>query len=232
MAAANDQDSDTSQPLYAAAICRVAVAQICLNAGYRRVEAAALRALTDIAIRYIRLLAGDAASNANSRGRTQSNIFDIAIVLESAATGRGYAGASDLTRPLLGSSVLHELRAFVAAVDEIPFPRPIRRQMGTGNTRKPRPSFAQVGKEPPLPHVPSWLPCFPEGWEKQTDSPEVFDKIVQTPAMEKGNGRDMKIERERVRFRLGFGGDKRNGKRKIDGGCERRELAEDLLSGS
>ncbi|KAL0913749.1 hypothetical protein M5K25_017232 [Dendrobium thyrsiflorum] len=216
-AAANDQDSDTSQPLYAAAICRVAMAQICLNAGYRRAEAPALRALTDIAIRYIRLLAGDAACAANSRGRTQSNIFDLAIVLEGAATGRGYAGAADLTRPLLGSSsVLHELRAFVAAVDEIPFPRPIRRQMGTDKARKPSPSFAQVGKEPPLPHVPSWLPCFPEERERETDSPEVFEKIVQMPAMEKVEGRDMMIERERVRFRLGFGGEKRNGKRKRD----------------
>ncbi|XP_020571585.1 transcription initiation factor TFIID subunit 8-like [Phalaenopsis equestris] len=189
-AAAKNQDP-TTQPStspYAQAICRVAVAQICLNAGYSGAEAAALRVLTDIAGRYIKLLGCNAASAANSRGRTQPNIFDVVIALESAAASRGYAGASQVTRPLLRSAMLHELRAFMAAIDEIPFPLPIRRRTAIDEERKPIPSFAQVGKEPPMPHVPRWLPCFPDGWEKEgeRDSSKVAEKKQQMPAVEAG----------------------------------------------
>ncbi|KAG0449018.1 hypothetical protein HPP92_027557 [Vanilla planifolia] len=161
---ASIEDPDSSKP-YPSGICRIAVSQICLTAGYHGASPSALRALTDIAGRYIQTLASSAASHAVCHGRTQSNLIDLILALESLACARGFPGAADVSRPIFHSWVLRELQAFVEAVDEIPFPRPIRHGCAVGERRRTA-SFAEVGRDPPLPHVPRWLPCFPEGWER------------------------------------------------------------------
>ncbi|AQK53163.1 Bromodomain transcription factor [Zea mays] len=130
------------------------------------VRPAALRALSDIAGRYIASLGHTAAAFAEARGRTEPNVTDAVLALEDHALG-GFPGAADPTRPLLCSGALAELAQFVAAVREVPFPKPLpRRDPGCGSVDGWE-SFAAAGRQPPLNHVPHWLPCFPEGWEER-----------------------------------------------------------------
>ncbi|TVU28107.1 hypothetical protein EJB05_19616, partial [Eragrostis curvula] len=145
-----------------AAVSTVATAQILRASGYSAAEPAALRALSDIAGRYIASLGHAAAALAEARGRTEPNVVDVVLALEDHAPG-GFPGASDPARPALCSGALAELAGFVAAVREVPFAKPLpRREAGLGKRWE---SFAAVGEEPPLRHVPCWLPRFPEGWE-------------------------------------------------------------------
>lgn len=155
------EEEASTRSAFVATVSRVAVAQICLTVGYDAAEPAALRSLADMAGRFVEALARSGASVAAAQCRTDANLLDLIRALEDLSLPRGFAGASDLTRPLLRSSVLRELMAFVRSVDEIPFPRPIRRESVRAGIS---PSFAQMGREPPLRHVPCWLPCFPESW--------------------------------------------------------------------
>ncbi|KAG0474682.1 hypothetical protein HPP92_014368 [Vanilla planifolia] len=208
---ASIEDPDSSKP-YPSGICSIAVSQICLTAGYHGASPSALRALTDIAGRYIQTLASSAAAHAVCHGRTQSNLIDLILALESLACARGFPGAADVSRPIFHSWVLRELQAFVEAVDEIPFPRPIRHGCAVGERRRTA-SFAEAGRDPPLPHVPRWLPCFPEGWErgeerKGGNEEEIAVKSVE-PALEQTMSSPTAtmlmgwpVRKERVRFRL------------------------------
>lgn len=148
------------------AISTVAVAQICISAGYTSAEPAALRSLTSIASLYLQTLAASAASIASTKGRTQSNLLDLIRALEELAISQsgGFAGAYDPTRNLLKSSVMKDLRSFVRSVKEVPFPKPIRMD----DARRAAPSavaasrcLAEAGRGA---HVPRWLPYFTEGW--------------------------------------------------------------------
>ncbi|PKA58872.1 hypothetical protein AXF42_Ash000965 [Apostasia shenzhenica] len=177
--------SSSSPPPYVTAVCRVAVAQICLTNGYQGAECAALRALTDVAACYMRCLGASASSTAHSRGRTQSNLFDLVAALEHLAAGRGFPDASDIRRPLLRSSVLLELRAFVAAIDEIPFPCSLRRRTENRPVVARSLSFAQAARDPPLPHVPPWLPRFPDGWESGAGRSDVLVSGIASSLMER-----------------------------------------------
>ncbi|KAG2617143.1 hypothetical protein PVAP13_3NG178718 [Panicum virgatum] len=130
-----------------AAVSTVSTAQILRASGYSAAEAAALRALSDIAGRYIESLGRAAAAFAEVHGRTEPNVADIVLALEDHALG-GFPGAFDPARP------------------EVPFAKPLpRRDPGSG-TGKGWESFAAAEREP-LRHVPQWLPRFPEGWEER-----------------------------------------------------------------
>ncbi|KAG1361974.1 transcription initiation factor TFIID subunit 8, partial [Cocos nucifera] len=206
-----------------ALISRIAVAQICLTVGY----AAALRSLSDVAGRYIEILARSAASVAAVHGRNEANLLDLVRAMEELSLPRGFAGASDPTRPPLRSSVLRELRAFVRSVDEIPFPRSIRRESVRASVS---PSFAQLGREPHFQHVPRWLPCFPESWERSRREGEGCgggreregEKVLA--AVRFSEEGFLPAERERVRFRLACYGDSDgDGKKKREHGVEERK---------
>ncbi|CAN6233830.1 unnamed protein product [Urochloa humidicola] len=152
---------------FQAAVSTVSTAQILRASGYSAAEAAALRALSDIAGRYIESLGRAAAALAEAHGRTEPNVADVVLALEEHALG-GFPGASDPLRPVLCSGALAELADFVAAVTEVPFAKPLpRRDPGSG-AGKGWESFAAVEREPPLRHVPHWLPRFPEGWEERS----------------------------------------------------------------
>lgn len=152
------------------AISTVAVAQICRSAGYNAAEQAALRSLTAVAVLYLQTLAKSAASIANSKGRTQSNLLDLIRAIEDIAVPLGFAGAPDPTRPLLRSAVLKDLRSFVRRAKEVPFPKPIaRRERAREPEVSSAASFAELGREPPGGHVPRWLPCFPANWERREE---------------------------------------------------------------
>ncbi|OAY72095.1 Transcription initiation factor TFIID subunit 8 [Ananas comosus] len=184
-------------------------------------------ALSDVAALYIEALARSAAGHANDRGRTDSNLLDLVRALEEleAAACGGFLGGSDPPRLLLRSSKLTELMAFVRDADEVPFAKPIRRRAGKGGERRRAPpSFVEAGKEPPMPHVPRWLPCFPESWEGwgRRGEKEMAAKEEKEEEMAVGMGMDGVVKREesgvagvlpeeraRVRFRIGAGSDRR-----------------------
>lgn len=193
---------------FEAAVSTVSTAQILRSSGYYAAEPAALRALSDIAGRYIASLGRAAAAFAEARGRTDPNVADAVLALEDHALG-GFPGASDLTRPLLCSGALAELAQFVAAVREVPFAKPLpRRDLGCGSGGGWE-SFAAAGREPPLRHVPQWLPCFPEGWEEQLSvrsqvaANDEKDTEQAVTVMNGNDKRGMPENREKLSFRLG-----------------------------
>ncbi|XP_073014220.1 transcription initiation factor TFIID subunit 8-like [Typha latifolia] len=193
----------------AAAVSKIAVAQICLGAGYSAAEARAINVLSDIAARYIQTLARAAASAANARGRTDVNVVDLIRGLEELSISRGFTGGSDPTRPLLRSVLLKEMAAFVEAVEEVPFAKPLPRRRGEGcGVLKRVPSFAEAGREPPLRHVPRWLPCFPESWEVLRKRREVEEEAVVSVTTSGGETKGeilrgiLPPERKSVGFRM------------------------------
>ncbi|THU58566.1 hypothetical protein C4D60_Mb03t15700 [Musa balbisiana] len=112
---------------FPAALSNVAVAQICHSTGYTAAEPSALGALSDVAGRYILALGRSAAHIAAANGRTDANILDLVRAIVDLSAAHGFAGAADPTGPPLRSGALSGLMAFVQSVDEVPFPRPIRR---------------------------------------------------------------------------------------------------------
>ncbi|NP_001352921.1 uncharacterized protein [Zea mays] len=191
-----------------AAISTVSTAQILRSSGYSAAEPAALRALSDIAGRYIASLGHAAAAFAEARGRTEPNVTDAVLALEDHALG-GFPGAADPTRPLLCSGALAELAQFVAAVREVPFPKPLpRRDPGCGSVDGWE-SFAAAGRQPPLNHVPHWLPCFPEGWEErlrvrcQVAADDEKDTGQVVTVMDGNGKRGVPENREKLSFSLG-----------------------------
>ena len=104
-----------------AAVSTVSTAQILRASGY----SAALRALSDIAGRYIESLGRAATAFAEVHVRTEPNVADIVLALEDHALG-GFPGASDPAWPVLCSGALAELAGFVDAVKEVPFANPCR----------------------------------------------------------------------------------------------------------
>lgn len=151
-----------SGPLQAV-VSTVATTQILRASGYSAAEPTALRALSDIAGRYIASLGHTAVAFAEARGRTEPNVADVILALEE-HTQCGFPGASDPTSPVLSSGALAEVARFVATVREVPFVKPMPKR--EASSRKRWESFAAAGEEPPLRHVPLWLPRFPTGWEK------------------------------------------------------------------
>ncbi|RRT61632.1 hypothetical protein B296_00040797 [Ensete ventricosum] len=199
----------SSPSAFVAALSNVAVAQICLSTGYTAAEPSALGALSDVAGRYIMALGRSAAHIAAANGRTDANILDLVRAIEDLSAAHGFAGAADPTGPPLRSGALRGLMAFVRSVDEVPFPRPIRRDWNRETPRDRWTSFAAAGREPPFRHMPRWLPCFPEGQlgeeGKVIETKEEVTMVV-TDGVGGGEGKkivELPAERGRVRFRLG-----------------------------
>jgi transcription initiation factor TFIID subunit 8 len=64
------------------AIAKIAVAQVCENAGFHGCQQSALNSLSDVVVRYIHDLGKTANFYANLSGRTEGNVFDIVHGLE------------------------------------------------------------------------------------------------------------------------------------------------------
>ncbi|XP_062222324.1 transcription initiation factor TFIID subunit 8-like [Phragmites australis] len=213
-----------------AVVSTVSTAQILRASGYSAAEPAALRALSDIAGRYIASLGRAAVALAEARGRTEPNVADLVLALEDHAPD-GFPGASDPARPVLRSGALAELAGFVAAVREVPFAKPLPRR-DSGGAGKGWESFMAAGREPPLRHVPRWLPRFPEGWEERTrgrgevTTKDKEDTGEAVAVMLNGNGGlegrgAVPERREKVSFRVGKKKRRRVGPDKCVGGFER-----------
>lgn len=170
---------------FARSISRIAVVQICESAGFQSFQQSALDALSDIGIRYLRDLGKTARFYANSAGRTGCSVFDVVQGLEDLDSSWGFNGASVVNRCLVGSGVVGEIARYVESAEEIPFARPVPR-FPVVRSRKPTPSFAQIGETPSGKHIPDWLPAFPDPhtyihtpiWNERATDPRT-DKIEQ-----------------------------------------------------
>uniref|UniRef100_A0A0D9VJV2 Bromodomain associated domain-containing protein n=1 Tax=Leersia perrieri TaxID=77586 RepID=A0A0D9VJV2_9ORYZ len=174
------------------AVSTISTAQILRSSGYAAAEPAALRALSDIAGRYVASLGRGASAIAEARGRTEPNLADLTLALED-----------------------HALAGFVRAVREVPFPKPLPRRGGGAPRGKAWESFAAAGKESPLKHVPPWLPCFPEEpepkpkaaapkWEEKGEAGAADQAGEVKPSCDGGERRGVVPEkRGKVSFRLG-----------------------------
>ncbi|XP_073129054.1 transcription initiation factor TFIID subunit 8 [Henckelia pumila] len=159
-----EANPSSSESRYSYGLLRVAVAQICQSMGFKGAQHSALQVITDIAARYLKTVAKAAATSANARGRTQSNLPDIILALEDLASVQGFPGASRVDpHSLYASAAIKDLMNFVKYTDEIPFAQPL----------PPRTIFSQQGKlsgpsdvrwqcdGENMRHVPSWLPALP-----------------------------------------------------------------------
>jgi transcription initiation factor TFIID subunit 8 len=209
-----------ASPDFYAAIATVSVAQICRSAGYTSVNPSALRGLSDISVRYLFSIGRLCAASAASHNRTDCNLFDLVLSLETLYSSRGFSGGSDPTRPLLESVVLKELMAFVRRMDAIPFAKPILKEKTRRSISSSSRSFAQMGTEVPMAHVPMWLPCFPDSWEERNSqkreeisiAAEVVNGSSQRDCTESDNrlgtgfdkGLNLLEKREKIKFTIEF----------------------------
>nr|CAB3486449.1 unnamed protein product [Digitaria exilis] len=206
-------DAAAASPIphrFQAAVSTISTAQILQASGYSAAEAAALRALSDIAGRYIKSLGRNAVAFAELHGRTEPNVANVVLALEEHMLG-GFPGASNPTRPVLCSGALTELARFVALVTEVPFAKPLPRRALGSSSSKVWESFMAAEREPLLRHVPHWLPRFPEGWDerlhshgeaasKDKDTREEVTVIANGNLVE--NGRRAVLENREKKFRL------------------------------
>ncbi|KAK9822363.1 hypothetical protein WJX81_001347 [Elliptochloris bilobata] len=127
---------------YARAVAKIAAAQIAEAAGYEGIQASANDTLAELMLRYSVELGSAAHSYAELAGRTVFNAADLELALDD-----------------MGVSV-EELVRYVRAEEEVPFPQPLA-HFPVVKRPSLAPSFADKQEEAP-PHVPAWLPAFPD----------------------------------------------------------------------
>lgn len=163
------------------AVAEIGVAQLCEGLGFHAFQRSAAEALADIALRYLSDLAKAAHFYANLAGRTECNALDVIMAMEDVGTGP--SSATDTSRTLANSKALQDVMRYVEYSEEIPFPRPLPHFPITKKREAP-PSFAHLGEVPPHPHIPAWLPAFPDAhtykstavWDERKSDPRI-DKL-------------------------------------------------------
>lgn len=181
---------------FARAVANTAVAQVCEGLGFHAIQRTAVETLADIALRYLSDLGKAAHFYANLSGRMQCNAFDVILALEDMAPG---AAVDTSTRCLANSSALRDVMRYVEYAEEIPFARPVPR-FPVQKKRTPPPTFAQLGEEPPFPHIPRWLPAFPDPHTYQ--STPVWVDRKSDPRMDKLELARQRRKAERSLFSL------------------------------
>uniref|UniRef100_A0A0D9VW73 Transcription initiation factor TFIID subunit 8 n=1 Tax=Leersia perrieri TaxID=77586 RepID=A0A0D9VW73_9ORYZ len=145
------------------AVARAAVARMLEAAGFACAHRSAVDALVDVLLRYICQLGRAATFHANLAGRAAPNECDVIQFLEECgAAYYGFAGAaSSSARCLANSAVVKDMVMFVS---NSPFGagRPLPRFPVQRAPMQPMSSFAALGRESGMSHVPEWLPAFPE----------------------------------------------------------------------
>lgn len=146
------------------AVARAAVAQMLQAAGFTCAHRSAVDALVDVLLRYICHLGSAATFHANLAGRAISNECDVVQFLEvSGAAYQGFAGASSASsRCLVNSDVIRDIIMFAGAADDKPFMRQLPRFPTQHTLPQSSLSFAALGRESGMKHVPEWLPAFPD----------------------------------------------------------------------
>lgn len=210
------------------AIAKIAVSQICQSVGFKATQPSALETLTQVATRYLQAIAKSSASSSAASSRSQSNIFDITNALHDLHLLQGFSGCSNIHKTNycpLGSSVLVELANFVNITVETPFFKPIPSpENATQKSMINRKSSSM--SLPPAPHVPNWLPKFPDlskcnmclTGERRKNGEELWEKSLIEGGVDggftSGNGnvgevKDLELgpKRGKVRFRFGVAGE-------------------------
>ncbi|CAM6048896.1 unnamed protein product [Sphagnum compactum] len=172
---------------FARAVAKVAVSQLCEATGFHALQRSAVETLADIALRYLSNLGKAAHSYANLSGRTECNALDVVLAMEDL----GLAGAAETSHCVSNSGALRDVMRYVEYAEEIPFARPVP-HFPVSKKRVPTPSFAQLGETPPHPHIPSWLPAFPDPrtygqtplWDERKSDP-CLDKLEQAQQCQK-----------------------------------------------
>jgi hypothetical protein len=131
---------------------------VCEGLGFHGIQKTAVETLTDIALRYLSDLGKAAHFYANLAGRTQCNAFDVILALEDMGPG---AAVDTSNRCLANSTALRDVMRYVEYAEEVPFARSVPK-FPVHKKRTPVPTFAQLGEVPPFPHIPAWLPAFPD----------------------------------------------------------------------
>ncbi|KAL5773494.1 hypothetical protein ACOSP7_013082 [Xanthoceras sorbifolium] len=209
---AEDEKEETPKE-FSFKITRVAVSQICRSVGFKAAQHSALETLTLITTRYLEEVAKLASSYSHESNRTQSNLFDLINAFHDLSSPiQGFVGASTLHRDdVLDSCLLKEISGFVKSTDEIPFAKPIPRNMYQLQKKR-------VSNSRGL-HVPRWLPSFPDVatykeckemvcirttshlWE---NSEFVQEKDKSGGVVERISGGDLVVERGKLSFKFGL----------------------------
>ncbi|KAL1553462.1 transcription initiation factor TFIID subunit 8-like [Salvia divinorum] len=237
----------TAAPNFSFTQARVAVAQICQSIGYKGAERPALEALTDIATRYLKAIAKLSAESANSSGRTESNLFDIAAAIEDLASVQGFDGSWRVrSRSVWRSAAIRDLMKCVKYMDQIPFAQPSPPRVscsGRGRVLSIRDNSLWYN-EGKLKHVPRWLPAVEvevlgEEEEKRRGEVKWEEGFEREEAANLGSSEMKKLKREcydedveqvlvkrgKVRFKIGNvgmfkgNGENNGGGEEEDGGC-------------
>eukprot|EP00249_Psilotum_nudum_P001422 c13892_g1_i2 orf=483-1208(+) len=164
------------------AVGMAAVSQICDSAGFHSIQRSALDALVDIAVRYLADIGKTAHFYAMLAGRTECNAVDVIFSLEDLGMGSGVAGSGEVNQSVSSSGALKEVMRFVKYSEEIPFAKPLPR-FPVSRKRRPTPSFIAMGETPPHPHIPPWLPAFPDPHTYKSTS--VWNERKVDPRMDK-----------------------------------------------
>lgn len=193
---------------FSLAAAKVAVAQVCESVGYEHFKDPALESLAGFAVQYILQLGKTATSFANLNGRSQCNVFDIALALED-LTGDVEEKISSESCSAGRSAKLREIIDFVNSSEEIPFPQPLPRFPVAISDRSWKmmmiPSFVDIGETPPGKHIPLWLPAFPDPhtyketpmWVERASDPR-GDKIEQARQRRKAERALLSLQRKLV----------------------------------
>ncbi|CAN8276269.1 unnamed protein product [Cochlearia groenlandica] len=207
--ASSSNSSDTYVFIHAAA--KSAVSQICESVGYEQFKDPALESLSRLAVHYILHLGKSAKSFANLNGRSQCNVFDIALALDEFAGDLDFDGDGGCCS-VVRSAKLSEIIGFVSSSEEIPFSQPFPSfPIATISNEKKKkkkmmiPSFAEIGETPPGKHIPIWLPAFPDlhtyketpMWMERASDPR-GDKIEQARQRRKAERALLSLQRKLV----------------------------------
>lgn len=189
------------------AAAKVAVAQVCESVGYEQFKDPALESLARFAVQYILQIGKTATSFANLTGRSQCNVFDIALALEDLNSSNGVEKISSESCSVVRSVKLSEIIYFVNSSEEIPFIQPLPRfpVAISDRSKKMIPSFDEIGETPPGKHIPLWLPAFPDPhtyketpmWIERASDPR-GDKIEQARQRRKAERALLSLQRKLV----------------------------------
>lgn len=181
---------------FARAVANTAVSQVCEGLGFHGIQKTAVETLTDIALRYLSDLGKAAHFYSNLAGRTQCSAFDVILALEDMGLG---AAVDTSNRCLANSAALRDVMRYVEYAEEVPFARSVPK-FPVYKKRAPVLSFAQLGEEPPFPHIPAWLPAFPDPHTYQ--STPVWVDRKSDPRMDKLELARQRRKAERSLFSL------------------------------
>ncbi|XP_047311951.1 uncharacterized protein LOC124915302 [Impatiens glandulifera] len=162
---------ETSNSNFTKMVMRAAVARISQSVGFRGCSQSVLDIFTSVASKYLGALAQSAAKSAALSDQSSSptcNLLDILYALEDLNSNRGFTGASDITRPILNSSLLTDLIRFSTSIQINKSIKPIvilHEQQQQQQQQQKQSSDCGLNITENMKrysHIPDWLPPIPD----------------------------------------------------------------------